>query len=147
MKTDPDLADRLRAARLDDELVVLGVRRHEQHARAERVAAGAHGRGVAVRGRARARRVHGVLHGGVCARGGGEPAERGPEPPRVLARVGAGARGAGEDHQKAIHRCFRELLNLRNKRYESIADLRLDYSFHHNPRTTVKNLLDLIEAV
>ena len=53
----------------------------------------------------------------------------------------------GEDHQKAMYRCFRELLNLRNKRYESIADLRLDYSFHYNPITTVENLLDLVEAV
>ena len=50
----------------------------------------------------------------------------------------------GENPQKALGRCYRELLSFRNKHYALMSDFQLDYSFHHNPGTTVEDLLELV---
>ena len=50
----------------------------------------------------------------------------------------------GESPQKALARCYRELLSYRNERYGLLADCVLDYSFHHSSKTGVKELLDLV---
>ena len=50
----------------------------------------------------------------------------------------------GENPQKALSRCFRELLVYRNKRYGLMSDLELDYTFHQSPGTTVEDLLKLV---
>lgn len=50
----------------------------------------------------------------------------------------------GENPQKALSRCFGELLVYRNKRYALMSDLELDYTFHHSPETTVEDLLEFV---
>ncbi|MBS1255329.1 MAG: Shikimate kinase [Deltaproteobacteria bacterium] len=52
----------------------------------------------------------------------------------------------GETHQNALRRCYRELISFRNERYNSIADCVLDYSFHHNPKREVEELLDSLAS-
>jgi len=50
----------------------------------------------------------------------------------------------GEIPQKALSRCYRDLLSFRNKHYTLMSDFQLDYSFHHNLGTTVEDLLELL---
>ena len=50
----------------------------------------------------------------------------------------------GENPQKALGRCYRELLSFRKERYELMSDYNMDYSFHHNPETTVEDLLEFV---
>ena len=50
----------------------------------------------------------------------------------------------GENPQKALSRCFGELLVYRNKRYGLMSDLELDYAFHQSPGTMVEDLLNLV---
>ena len=50
----------------------------------------------------------------------------------------------GETPQKALARCYRDLLFYRNDRYALLADCKLDYSFHHSTKTGVEELLYLV---
>ena len=49
-----------------------------------------------------------------------------------------------ENRQKALARCYRELLSFRKERYELMSDYNMDYSFHHNSETTVEDLLEFV---
>ena len=51
----------------------------------------------------------------------------------------------GENSQKALKRCYKDLLSFRNERYSLLADYVLDYSFLHNPNIDVSELLVLME--
>ena len=50
----------------------------------------------------------------------------------------------GEIPQMALRRCYRELLNIRNKHYALMSDIQLDYTFHQSSGTTVEDLLELV---
>ena len=50
----------------------------------------------------------------------------------------------GENPEDTLRRSYRELISFRNERYTSMAKCNLDYSFHHNPGTNIKQLLELI---
>ena len=50
----------------------------------------------------------------------------------------------GEITQKALRRCYRELLYFRNKHYALMSDFQLDYTFHQSSGTKVQDLLELV---
>ncbi len=50
----------------------------------------------------------------------------------------------GEDREASLARCYCELLTFRDKEYRRISDCTLDYSFHHNPQTSPKQMLEAI---
>ena len=50
----------------------------------------------------------------------------------------------GEDLETSLERCYCELLTFRNKEYSRISDCTLEYSFHHNHKTTTTQMLEKI---
>ena len=50
----------------------------------------------------------------------------------------------GEDREASLARCYCELLTFRDKEYRRISDCTLDYSFHHNPQTSPKLMLEAV---
>ena len=49
-----------------------------------------------------------------------------------------------ENPQKTLRRCFGELLTFRNDHYTLISDCELEYSFHHDPKTRLDQLLEIV---
>ena len=50
----------------------------------------------------------------------------------------------GEDREASLARCYCELLTFRSREYSRISDCTLEYSFHHNHKTTTTQMLELI---
>ena len=50
----------------------------------------------------------------------------------------------GEIPKIALRRCYSELLSFRNRNYALISDSQLDYSFHQNAGTTLKDFIELV---
>ena len=50
----------------------------------------------------------------------------------------------GEDREASLARCYCELLKFRNREYSRISDCTLEYSFHHNHKTTATQMLKVI---
>ena len=49
-----------------------------------------------------------------------------------------------ESQQKTLRRCYSELLTFRNERYTLISDCDLEYSFHHCRKTSLNELLAIV---
>ena len=51
-----------------------------------------------------------------------------------------------ENKQKTLRRCYSELLTFRKERYTLISDCELEYPFHHDPKTGLNELLEVVSS-
>ncbi|MFL5807382.1 MAG: shikimate kinase [Roseiflexaceae bacterium] len=52
----------------------------------------------------------------------------------------------GETHAHTLTRCFSELIMFRERQYEALCDLKLDYQLHHHPDLETEDFLRLIQG-